>query len=277
MEKVSVVIPCYNSGKTIKKTISSLKNQTWDNIEIIVVNDGSDDPYTLEIISKLKNVKVIKKVNGGLSSARNTGINHSKGNYILFLDSDDWVDVNVVEKMMEKIKKSNRDFVFCDMKLEGEKKNIRRKHYNFFEQLFINHISYFILIKKSLIKKIGLYDENMKLGYEDWELNIRLGKEGYYPERLEFPLFHYNVTTSGMLNSVSKKNHDVIYDYIRKKHKNLFKIKTILKTYIFWRKKKMNYSIFLYVFLYLCISVFPGKKFAKIYNTIYFLKTFFYK
>ena len=127
MEKVSVVIPCYNSGKTIKKTISSLKNQTWDNIEIIVVNDGSDDPYTLEIISKLKNVKVIKKVNGGLSSARNTGINHSKGNYILFLDSDDWVDVNVVEKMMEKIKKSNRDFVFCDMKLEGEKKKYTPK------------------------------------------------------------------------------------------------------------------------------------------------------
>ena len=74
MEKVSVVVPCFNSGKTINRTISSINAQTWQNVEIIIVNDGSTDAYTLKTLKEIKNVKIVNQNNKGLPSARNTGI-----------------------------------------------------------------------------------------------------------------------------------------------------------------------------------------------------------
>ena len=74
LDLISIIIPCFNSGKTIKRTISSIDNQTWDNKEIIVVNDGSNDKYTLNVLQELKKVKVINQKNMGLPSARNSGV-----------------------------------------------------------------------------------------------------------------------------------------------------------------------------------------------------------
>ena len=96
MEKVSVIIPCYNSGKTIIETVESIKKQTWSNIDLIIVNDGSDDHLTKKVLSNLTNARIINKKNSGLSSARNEGIKNSKGNFILFLDADDWIEINAI-------------------------------------------------------------------------------------------------------------------------------------------------------------------------------------
>ena len=69
------------------------------------------------------------------------------------------------------------------------KSRSKKRYYNFFEQLFVNHIPYSLLIKKEIFKKVGNYDEGMKLGYEDWEFNIRLAKNGLFPERLNSHYF----------------------------------------------------------------------------------------
>lgn len=277
MDKVTIIIPCYNSGKILDRAVSSSLNQTWKNLEIIIVNDGSNDKVTLNYLSKMRGVKVVNQSNQGLSSARNKGIENATGNFVLFLDSDDYMRSDTVEIMIKKVKNFEFSYAFCDTQLQGNKIGTRVKYYNFFEQLFINHIPYFILIKKDIIKKIGAYDENMKYGYEDWELNIRLAKNGFFPIRVEEILFFYNVSSTGMLNSISKTRHLQILNYIKQKHHNIYNFKNVIKIYFTWRKKKMNYNLLIYIIILILSSILSAKFYNKIYNSAYKLKQTLFK
>ena len=113
---ISVVIPIYNVEKYLTKCIESVINQTYTDLEIILVNDGSTD-NSKDIINKYSlidsRIKVINKKNGGLSDARNVGIEIAKGDYIAFLDSDDWIELNMYEKLYSYIKQENADIVQC--------------------------------------------------------------------------------------------------------------------------------------------------------------------
>lgn len=112
--KVSVVIPIYNVEKYLDRCISSVVNQTYENIEIILVDDGSPDncPAICNDWAKKDNrIKVIHKQNAGLGMARNTGIDHATGDYIFFFDSDDYVDERIVEKCVDSAVKTNADTV----------------------------------------------------------------------------------------------------------------------------------------------------------------------
>lgn len=115
--KVSVIVPVYNVELYIEKCLKSLVKQTLKEIEIIIVNDGSTDNSD-KIISKYakkySNIIYIKKENGGVSEARNLGLQKATGEYIGFLDSDDWIEEDMYEKMYEKAKSENFDMVACD-------------------------------------------------------------------------------------------------------------------------------------------------------------------
>ena len=94
-DQISVIIPCYNDGKYIQETIDRLKQQTLAASEIIVVNDGSTDEYTLTVLENIDKdplVKVLHKENGRMSAARNYGVKHATGNIIVTLDADDYFD-----------------------------------------------------------------------------------------------------------------------------------------------------------------------------------------
>lgn len=112
--KISVIIPIYNVEEYIYRCVDSVLNQTLDNIEIVLVDDGSPDkcPYICDDYAKRdKRIKVIHKVNGGLASARNAGIEVSTGEYIFFLDSDDWIDIEGLECLCNIADENNVDFV----------------------------------------------------------------------------------------------------------------------------------------------------------------------
>lgn len=108
--KFSIIIPVYNVEKYIKRCLESLINQTYKDYEIIIVNDGSKD-NSQEIIDsykgKIENCKVYVKENGGLSDARNYGINFATGDYLFFLDSDDYIDMNLLEMVRKNIEDGN--------------------------------------------------------------------------------------------------------------------------------------------------------------------------
>jgi len=117
MIKVSVIVPVYNVYEYLEKCLDSLVNQSLKDIEIIVVNDGSPD-NSQEIIDKYtkkyKNVKSYIKENGGLSDARNYGIKKANGEYLSFIDSDDYIDNTMLEKMYQKAKQENLDILVCN-------------------------------------------------------------------------------------------------------------------------------------------------------------------
>ena len=107
--KVSIVVPVYNIGKYIRDCINSLITQTYTNIEIILVDDGSTDKSGSicdEFAQKDERIKVIHKKNGGLSSARESGINQSTGDYIMIVDGDDWIDIQTVQKCVCEVEKN---------------------------------------------------------------------------------------------------------------------------------------------------------------------------
>lgn len=117
-ELVSVVVPIYNTERYLRRCVDSIINQTCENLEIILVDDGSPDKCGKicdEYAKKDKRVRVIHKENGGLSEARNAGIEASEGEYVTFIDSDDWVHDQYVEKLYKLLVESNSDIASCGL------------------------------------------------------------------------------------------------------------------------------------------------------------------
>ncbi|MEC5157413.1 glycosyltransferase family 2 protein [Chryseobacterium sp. MP_3.2] len=131
MIKVSVIVPVYNVEKYLKKCLDSLVSQTLKDIEIIVVNDGSTDnsQFLIEDFSKKFpfKIKAFTKENGGLSDARNLGLNHATGAYIGFVDSDDWVEKEMFAEMFALAEKHEAEMVICNLQKVNEKGYIIQK------------------------------------------------------------------------------------------------------------------------------------------------------
>lgn len=120
MIKVSIIVPIYNNDKYLKRCIDSLVNQTLYEIEIILVNDGSTDDSLLicrEYAEKDERIRVINKSNGGVSSARNIGIEKAQGEFLAFVDSDDFVDENMYKSMYLKVKNEGSDCCICNIEI----------------------------------------------------------------------------------------------------------------------------------------------------------------
>ena len=115
---ISIIVPSYNSEKFLDNCINSLIAQSYNNFEVIVVNDGSNDGTESKVnsyVEKYDNIRLITQANQGVSAARNTGIENAKGEFILFLDSDDYIDDGMLEELMRHIEKYNPDLVCCEI------------------------------------------------------------------------------------------------------------------------------------------------------------------
>lgn len=152
--KVSIVVPVYNVEKYLPDCINSLINQTLHDIEIILVDDGSPDncPQICDEYSSRDNrIKVIHKKNAGVSAARNDGLAVASGEYIIFCDSDDWMDVSGLEKLYNKAVESNSDIIIGDVYMSRESGN---KYVKFYENEFDTMDKQFIseLIKADIYR-----------------------------------------------------------------------------------------------------------------------------
>lgn len=131
MEKVSIIIPVYNSADYLEECIKSVLNQTYDNYEVIIVDDGSKDNSSQiykEYAKKNKNIRLFYQENSGVSVARNKGLEIANGKYIMFLDADDWIEKDYINKMVNIIEKENADLVQCNFYYAREEKLEKRKH-----------------------------------------------------------------------------------------------------------------------------------------------------
>lgn len=185
--KVSIIIPVYGVEKYLHKCLSSIVNQTYQNIEILVVNDGSPDRCQ-EIIDEFEKKypdKVIglEKENGGLSDARNYGLSYATGEYISFIDSDDYVENTMIEKMVNSALQCDSDLVICDLEYvweDGSKETEFMPGVHFFENeplekcLFLSPLfAWNKLYKKDFFINSGLkYPKG--LWYEDIPVTVPL-------------------------------------------------------------------------------------------------------
>lgn len=211
---ISIVVPVYNGMQYISRCLDSLVAQTFQSIEIIAVDDGSkDESYKLlKEYSNIDNrVKVFTKENGGVSSARNYGLNQAQGDYIMFVDIDDYVDVTICQKLYSEIIKGF-DYVVCGYKkIEsfGIKEVLPAEGYendNVFQnqfKLLLNQAAIYTpwgkLFKRALIKEE--FDKNRNIG-EDFEFNLKYFESCNQITWLNEALYYYDTTIAG---SLSKK------------------------------------------------------------------------
>ena len=268
--EISVIFPCYNSHLHLQETLDSLRAQTFTNFEIVLVDDGSDDPDTITYLDALPDdVKMIRQINMGLPAARNTAFRHARGRYVLPLDCDDWLEPNYLKCAYETIiKKPENFFVFSHLIAFGDVNGVLHKNYNFFEQLFLNQLPYCLLMPKSAWHALGGYDESMRQGYEDWEFNIRLGCHGYFGVPMDTPLFHYRVSQSGMLKSISRHKHGELWRTIQNKNSEAYTLVNLIKTWWTWRTKPATYPLPLYFGWILLHWILPNSLFAKIFQNL---------
>jgi glycosyltransferase involved in cell wall biosynthesis len=220
---VSVVIPIYNYGIQFEKTLCSIFESTYKNLEIIIVDDGSDDEYVklkLENLESHPNIKIIKQSNSGPSSARNNGINNSNGDFILPLDADDMIYPEYIQNCVNVLKNNkNISPVYCDTHHIGQLQGIEQRPEWSMDRLiqgpFIVNCSMF---HKKAFQECNGYDENLK-GWEDYDLWIRMGQKGYIGKRIPKPLFFYfHHENDGTVSTEANKNQQELYNKIINKN-----------------------------------------------------------
>lgn len=226
MPLVSVIIPCYNDGHYLDDSVASIRQQSFADLEIIIVNDGSTEPATLEKLRSFNQtgITVLHKENGHLSSARNYGIRHAQGSIIVTLDADDKFGKTFIEKGVTYLNAdSTAGAVTCYLKSFGLKnytwKPLGGDVKNF---LFRQESCASAMFRKECWEKIGGYDEQMKTGYEDWEFWIRLTAAGWKVHVLKEYLLDYRVTDKSMFLTQSEPRREAIVNYILEKHKDLY-------------------------------------------------------
>jgi glycosyltransferase involved in cell wall biosynthesis len=189
--KVSVVIPVWGSYKEfLPQCVESIVNQTFKDYEIIIVEDKTDLP-----------------------SARNSGIQKAKGEYILPLDVDDWIKPTYLEKTVDK-----GDIVTTHVELPTTKDHCFR--WKIEKEIFPYHNQLIAcsLFKKEVWEKIGGYDETMKDGYEDWDFWQRASIAGYEFTVIHEPLYYYNFRETGSMLENTNKIKDSLKEYMRTKN-----------------------------------------------------------
>lgn len=228
MPKVSVIVPVYNVEKYIEKCLNTLVNQTLKEIEIIIVNDGSKD-NSKEIIKKFigmypEKIVYLEKENGGLSDARNFGIPYAKGEYIAFLDSDDYVELNMYEDMYKIAQNENSDMVECDFIWEYPNKSridtgeIYHGKHEMLEKVRV--VAWNKLIKKSVLDKANVqFPKGFR--YEDIEFTYKLLP---YLEKVSFlkkPCVHYIQRDTSISNTQNERTKEIldVFDNVIKYYK----------------------------------------------------------
>ena len=252
-ELVSVIMPCFNDGAYIEESIACVWEQTYPSIELIVIDDGSDEKQTMDILERIQNDErctVVRTAHEGPSGARNAGIRQAKGKYILPLDSDDLIDKTYIEKAVRAIEeKPERGVVYCFADLFGEESGPwNLPPYSFKQMLRDNVVFITALFYREDWFKVGGFNTNMKYGMEDYDFFIGLLEIGREIYQIPEVLFHYRIKkksrTTELMDDVDcvkemyrqiYENHPVFYETYKREY--ALELREVLIEQIFIRRR----------------------------------------
>jgi glycosyltransferase involved in cell wall biosynthesis len=220
----TIIIPVYNGAKYINAVLHELFEQTISSFELIIVDDGSTDDTEVQIQPYLSDsrIRYFRQSNKGVSAARNKGVKHANGKFLIFLDCDDHPYPNLVEEYYNCILQNPESFLFCaQFHNQGKLKGLRLNSYVFNLPISVNAGSY--CISKKLFLDVGGFDEDMSHS-ENWELFLRIG---LYPNIkpnnitcITKPVLNYTAVYSTHKLLTNKVNKIKSYSALYEKHQN---------------------------------------------------------
>lgn len=222
---VSVIIPVHNSEEYLLETIQSVEKQDHKEVEIIIVNNCSTKPSTIEALNKLRaNYKIVDSENKGLPNARNDGIKVAKGFFILPLDSDDIIESSFLSECISMFgENTEHKVVRTFVKLFGAKKGIIEfDEFSYAKLLARNLMVATSMFKKEDWERVHGYNSDLKTGFEDWEFWISLLKDGGRVGTIRKPLFHYRIQRNSMMRSLKMSQLREARRTIWEKHKDAY-------------------------------------------------------
>jgi glycosyltransferase involved in cell wall biosynthesis len=242
--RVSIIIPCYNQGRFIADALKSIAACDPAKIEVIVINDGSTELQTNEILQALSigGTKVIFQHNKGLAAARNAGIKIAKGEFILPLDADNMIRPQYIEQGLALMDQHpDVAVVYGNANYFGIKTGLWRPgSFNLQRLMISNYIDACALIRKSVLDDVGYYDEQMKfMGWEDWDRWLAIAFHGFRFHYLDETVFDYRVEERSMITSLYNKYEKPNYleNYVHSKYPEHMGHKWILHYFLVRFKK----------------------------------------
>lgn len=224
---VSVIVPCYKQAHFLSQTLNSVKDQTYQNWECIIVNDGSPDntsEVAMKYVNEDKRFNLLEQENQGLAMSRNNGIRRSRGKYILPLDSDDLIGDTYLEKAVEYFENNpDTKVVYCKADRFDQKNEIwNLPEYKYEDEIWNNRIFCSAVYRRSDYDATIGYNPNMKGGYEDWDFWLSLLDKESIVYRIPEVLFHYRFQRNSMVANTNKMKPE-LYRKIYNNHPDVYK------------------------------------------------------
>lgn len=229
MEKVSILMPCYNDGAYLREAFSSIEAQTWKNIEVIVVDDGSDDEMTVQTLHELEaegRCRLYSQANQGPSAARNRAFSESVGEFILPLDADDCIEPTYIERAIQILRENERIGVcYCRADFIGrETGRWGLPDYSVDQMLIDNVVFVSSVMRRTVFEQAGGYDESMKNGMEDYDFYLSVLENKWEIYQIPEVLFHYRIKHMSRSQKLvlDVKDYHRVYRELFSKHKRLY-------------------------------------------------------
>jgi len=219
MSRVSVVIPCFNAGAFLEEAVQSALAQTWDDLEVVVVDDGSADPATTALLDNASwpRTRIIRQANAGPAAARNAAIGAATGEYILPLDADDRIAPTYVEKAHQVLQaRPEVGIVYCKAERFGAASGPWDLPAYSVRELAIDNVIFVTsLFRRADWERVGGFNEQLLHGVEDYDFWVRIVGMGREVVQLDEPLFHYRVQAASRTTGFSADRAAMVDTYAR--------------------------------------------------------------
>jgi glycosyltransferase involved in cell wall biosynthesis len=217
VKKVSVIIPCYNAGEHLDEAVQSALAQTWQNLEIVIVDDGSTDPSTLDLLKQARwpRTRIFHQQNAGPAAARNHAVREADGRYILPLDADDTIEPTYVEKAATVLDaRPDVGCVYCKAsKFGAERGPWNLPAYTLRELVIDNVIFVTSLYRRADWECVGGYNEKLRHGVEDYDFWVKIVHLGREVVQLEDCLFNYRIQERSRTTSFQEVRSKIVETY----------------------------------------------------------------